>query len=433
MKLLKYPLFYCAAGVAAAVLFSDIRHNFWLGLIVLGALISLYGWMTKGPCNEERYEIGDNCYFIGFVYTLAVISLSVALDAHELLGKNASGDGPQRLLQTVGIALGTSVVGMLWRFGLTHGIKIPQAQFDKLVNDTALATTRLAAAVEKLEAATGRIGHSAAAVDVSLHKVDDAMSEYATNMRSETGRIGKHLTEVAGKLFDDFGNRIADTLHKTQFDEVREELHSAVEHHRQAVSDTGALLQKSAAVLDAAAESAAAAAQKVDGALDAVHHSTAGQLQNTVDAIKQTLDALKDAMDGDQWRAVAAAADNFTAQTAKMEGGLQRVAAQQRTLVEDAGDDIVRLREIRATFDLLVKDLRSDSETIIKIKEEYRREFERAAQAALKETNLLYAKLARGAEMAVSAIENPGALSADLQKISRHLEDISARLKSSDK
>lgn len=426
MALLRYPLFYCVAGAAAAF-FPDIRGDFWLGLGVLGALISLYGWSAKGPRDERRFETGDNCYFIGFVYTLAVIALSVGIDADEFL--DAGGDGAETLLKTVGVALGTSVVGMLWRFGLTHGVKISKNEFDRMVDKTALAANRLDAAVENLESAARRMGDCADSAGSSLRAADEATAEYAARMRDETGRIGKHLTETAGKLFDDFGNRIADTLHKTQFDEVREELQNAVAHHRKAVADTGELLRNSAATLDNAAKSAAAAAQKVDGALDAIHTSVAGQLQNIGGEMESALRVLHTATEGEKWNAVAAAADNFAAQTAKMEDGLRRVAAQQRALVEDAGDDIARLQKMRETFDALIKDLRGDSETVIKIKEEYRRELARATQTATEETNRMYETLTRGAEAAVAALENPGAFSQDLRTIARHLEEISARLK----
>ena len=428
MALLRYPLFYCLAGAAAA-LTDAVRQDLWWGVGILGALISLYGWAAKGPRNEERFEIGDNCYFIGFVYTLVVISLSVGLDAREFLQADAPGGGsPQRLLETVGIALATSVVGMLWRFGLTHGVKTPKNQFDLMVEKTAFAATQLAGTVKRLEEAARQMRDSADAAGDSMRTAEEATAAYSERMRSETGRIGANLTEVAGKLFDDFGNRIADTLHKTQFDEVREGLQSAVEQHREAVSDTGGLLRNSAAVLDGAAADAAAAAKKVDGALRELHDSIAGQLQNTGAAATAAMRAIQDAADEGQTRALAAAE-----QAEKTEDALRRVAALQRALADGAGEDAARLREMRGVFDSLMRDLRGDSETIIKIKEEYRREFDKAARAALEETNRLYARLNRGAEAALSALENPGALSADLQTIAQHLEEISARLKSPEK
>ncbi len=448
-EMLRYPLFYCIAGGALAAAFENVRGSFWWGFCILSALISVYGWLAKGERDTGRYETGDNCYFIGFVYTLSIISLSLALDAQKLLsdvsdGAGETGGGLPQLLGTVGIALGTSVVGMLWRFGLTYNIKISKDEFERLVGRTAVAAN-------KLEAAVSITGKSAANADESLRAVAGAAQLYADKMLSETGKIGEHMTAVAGKMFDDFGNRIADTLQKTQFDNVREELQEAVEEHRNAAVAVGESLKASIGELNNASASAAAAASKVNEELDALNFtiaavpgqaaasvkagmeemekSVAAHLQKITLSINNALDKMQSEIGGGKWRVIADAADNFSAQVEKMNESMQQIARQQDLMINTAAGDVERIKEMRASFDSLIKDLRKDSEEIIKIKEKYREQFNLAAEEALKETHLLYAKLIKGAEVALAAVHDSGAISGDLRKIAAHLETISVQLK----
>ena len=75
-SLLFFPPTYIAAGVAL-VLWPPLRENFWAGTAALGGLIALYGFFAKDDPDSTRTKVGDNCYFIGFVYTLAVVAISL--------------------------------------------------------------------------------------------------------------------------------------------------------------------------------------------------------------------------------------------------------------------------------------------------------------------------------------------------------------------
>ena len=444
MALFRYPLFYCVAGIAAVLFVPAVRLEFWPGIIALGAMISLYGWINKGERNHTRYDTGDNCYFIGFVYTLAVIALSVGLDLSVIETESEGGVNVLPLLKTVGIALGTSVIGMLWRFGLTHGVKISKTEFDRLVADTAIAA-------ENLEAAVKNMGYASASAEEAIRRIEDASGRYADKMREESGNIGAHLTQVAGKLLDDFGTRVADALQKTEFDLVREELQKAVEHHREAVLSAGELLRDSAGTLNIAAESASVSAQNINNVLNSLNESITAisaniqqsanqamsgmeaaaieQIRKTSGAVENAMATLQEGMNGDKWSAISEAADSFAEQAKKISEGLDLVSERQKTLVETMDSDVARLRRAKEAFDSLIQDLRKDAESAAQIKEEYRREFQSAANAALEETHRLYAKLIQGAEAALSSLENPGGLSRDLREIARQLETVSSQLR----
>lgn len=433
---MRYPPLYCAAGFLSAWASDTVRGEFWWGIIVLGAFISLYGWLARGEKDSGRYEIGDNCYFIGFVYTLAVIALSIGLDAEKLLSAGAAGEdsagGLRRLLETVGIALGTSIIGMLWRFGLTHDIKIPENEFERRVEGIAKAAHKLHGAAGGLQQAVAEVGRHAANANESLRAVGGAAEAYADKMLLETEKIGEHMTEVAGKMFDDFGNRIADTLQKTQFDNVREDLQDAVEHHRAAVAATAELLKNSAEELNKAALSASDAALKINDTLDAVKTAAAERVQEIPASVNDALDNMQKELGGENWRALANAADNFSAQADKLHGGMQKIAAQQELIINAAAEDAKRAGEARAAVATLVQDLQKDAAAVAEIKQKYREQFSRAAEDALKETHLLYAKLIKGAEAALAASGDSKTIAAELQKITAHLENIS-QLKDSEK
>lgn len=142
--LLRMPFTYCVVGIACAF-FESVRAD-WTGLVVLGALIALYAFLAKGDKDEGRFRTGDNAYFLGFVYTLSVITLSLILDADTLLG--GAGEGVSPLLKTIGIALGTSVIGMLCRFLLTHDIPVAEDVFDVAVREAAVAAASLKGVVD---------------------------------------------------------------------------------------------------------------------------------------------------------------------------------------------------------------------------------------------------------------------------------------------
>ena len=189
--LLRYPLAYCVVGIVLAATFEDVRAE-WLGLAVLGTLISLYGFLGKGAKDESRFEIGDNCYFIGFVYTLSIITASLVFDAEDLL--SGARDSLHPLLKTVGIALGTSVVGMLWRFGLTHDIRVGEDAFHEAVREASVAAAALKGVVGELRQA---VATAASTIDAQANASSAKLDQV---VRTALARIEDAAADTAGAL-----------------------------------------------------------------------------------------------------------------------------------------------------------------------------------------------------------------------------------------
>ena len=393
-QLLRYPPLHCVMGMAAAALFEEVRHDFWWGIGVLGGLICLYGWAAKGEKNENRQVVGDNCYFIGFVYTLTVVALALAFDVELAIVKNATGEGVNSVLKTVAIALGTSVIGMLWRFGLIYGVKVPQNEYDIMVAKAAVATDRLEAAINAVESSAGH-------VEKSFLTVDSAAQSYATHIRNEVERVGDGLGESAVKLFDTLGNRITDTLHKMPLDDVSEDMREAVEAHRAVADDISKILQQSTAALRESAKTAAETAEKTSEALNALNSAAAAVEEQASGSATMASEALRDSI-GEHFRT---AATDLATNMRQINEGLQVLAERQKELVENTGGDIERLGEVRDGFNRLIEELRESSAATVSEVSAARRGTEGASAEATVELT--------------RALEN---ITVRLEKISEQLE-----------
>ena len=366
-SLLFFPPTYIAAGVAL-VLWPPLRENFWAGTAALGGLIALYGFFAKDDPDSTRTKVGDNCYFIGFVYTLAVVAISLDAAArfsrlHPDLPIDASA-----LLNAVAIALSTSVVGMVLRFVVGYQFEEPPDELERLIKETAKQ-------VEKVEAATGRLGDATARIADEVETVKDSLGGAARSARAWADEIddaareaGAYAEREAEKLLAAFGEKITDTLAQTHFDKIRADLQEAVAAHRDSVEKITDTLAGSLSRLDDATESG----------------------KEKSKALNVALVKIKTAVADDKWRAVGEAVAQFES----LRESLQAIAAA-------AAADLARGQKIRESFDSLADGMRADIEAIGKIKADYRRVHEEAAKEALAETHKLYAQLiGRGANRA---------------------------------
>ena len=395
--LLKYPLAYCIVGIVLALLPGPYVRAEWSGLLILSALIVLYAYFDKGERDFRRHEVGDNCYFIGFVYTLAIITAALVLDTEKLFGGGGGGEAENvsPLLKTIGIALGTSVVGMLCRFGLKYGVEeIPEDQFEQAVNKAAAAATNLNTQVTKLGKHVGkaqeRFQESIGAMEEAMGQSVRAIQDYSGSVERESKKVGESMSGAAGQLLEDFGRQITDSLQKTHFDSVRESLQATVEEHRKSVSLINELLSQSLTELDGAAKVSVA----------------------NVDGVKQALYSLEDMVGGSKWAETNNTLRVFSENVEKLNRALQALAGKQAEAAQEAEKDIQRLKTMQA----------ADLAVIAEIKENYRKAFEQAEKTALEETHRLYSKLILGATVALGGIDNLGQMSQDLRTIARNIE-----------
>ena len=410
---LQYPVLYCLVGIALAGFFDSVRSNPWVGMLVLGGLIFIYGFLARGQKGTKRLEVGDNCYFIGFVYTLSVITFTVALDSELLLsgadtaanlrpnpeGDQKQGFGLERLLHSIGIALGTSIVGMLGRFMLIHGIEIPKDAFQRKVEEIGRSANRLESAVERITAGAQK-------TETALNNTAEAMEQYAIKISRDVQLTEERMTEVAEKMLAEFGKQAADALQNTNFEESQKALKKTLEEHRRAAKAAGELIEQSAAALSGAVGKTREDAKSAGEALEELNTIAAAMPEKISNLVSASLEKLRRAMDGSKWRAIGDNADNLNSQVKRMGETLAELAMRQKSLIENTEGDVARLREMRASFDKLLKELREDSESAQKIGREYVRELAATLQTAREETNRLYERMTKAADALANRLDN---------------------------
>lgn len=276
-KLLETPVAYCVIGVLLSV-FPPIRADWW-GLLVLGFLIGLYAFLAKGEKTAKRFTVGDNSYIIGFVYTLSIITLSLIFDAESLLGSGGRPGDLHPLLRTIGIALGTSVIGMICRFLLTHGIEVAEDAFDRAVGRTAVAAAKLEGAVTRLEPSTESIARA-------MGRTASAISAYAERVDAEAATAGESLALAAERMLERTERRVAASLDelslatKSLSGRMAADLQGAVEPFRQALLEASRAIEEYASTIQSQTHSAG----------EALNRSVAAVIEDLGDKVAHTLD-----------------------------------------------------------------------------------------------------------------------------------------------
>ena len=297
--LLRHPFAYCVAGIACA--FSEAIRADWAGLAVLCSLIAVYAFLARGDRDDGRFRTGDNSYFIGFVYTLSVITLSLILDADTLL--DGAGHGVSPLLKTIGIALGTSVAGMLCRFLLTHDIPVAEDEFDAAVRNAAVAAASLEGAARKAaESAAPLAGAVREAAEAAMplvrivnevrQTVDGASQALKAQVRANGSSLSDFVQEFRGRL-EDLANDAAASLTamtKGAIDDTQEAVRTLAERTAAENADTMRDLRQN---LNAHPEAVRASLDRIASSLDAyteVVHASAQRFGQTLDkATRQAL------------------------------------------------------------------------------------------------------------------------------------------------
>lgn len=337
--LLQHPVLYCGFGVAAA-LFHEVRAE-WTGLVVLVALICLYGYLSKelskdgtGKWKLTPHEIGDNCYFIGFVYTLVVITLALILDAQGIVSGADSKEELHPLLKTIGIALGTSVAGMVWRFGLTHGVETPENEFDRITNNIAVAANKLSGTVRRIESETGQFASS-------LANWSKSMKAHSDTLMSETEKVGANLEKSAGKILQSLNEQVSAMWEKTALQELSGALNKIIEDHRAGMAEISKTQET--------------ALQRLNDAVSTSIYS----MEYAQTATESLRDGVNDNLAG-----IGRVISGLDSNVEKLTGSFQPLAEMHATLKDEVQGGLARVNEIRATFDSVLSDLLGDINSI---------------------------------------------------------------------
>ena len=367
--LLTFAPTYIVLGTAAALFSSAVRSNLLVGGLVLGGLISLYAYMT-GRERDEYPDAGDNCYFIGFVFTLVVIAASIYFD----LSADHTAADFDRLIKSVSVALSTSIFGMFLRFVINHGAKESGDEMEKQLR--------------KVSAEAGRLS-------LSLRDSVKATRDYNEKLEEETERIGEKLNQVLAGLLGSLAEKAHEAISSVGFDHIHGELKRAVDAHVGAVSLAGGSMERTERSVNEIAAGFA--------------HASA--------SLSQTAAAFRKAMEDADWHRVG---EMFRELSERVEGAgaaFGRMVEEEQRYMNAAAEDIKRLEEVRANFSQAMAQMKSDIDAVGDIRRRYRETFDEAATEALNETHQLYARLISGANIAIANIERLGTMADNLEKI----------------
>lgn len=372
MRLLFYPLTYSAGGVILAGLFPVVRSD-WRGLLILGGLLCLYAFMASKDTHVDKQVKGDNCYIISFIYTLGVITMTLALDTELLLAAPAetvagsAERGPAVLLETIGVALGTSVIGMMLRTYFNYSVSSSDDEFHDHVRATAIAASLMAGEVKALTDAT--------------QQAKDELHRYAEALQKESLHVTDALNNSYARVVDELAEKIEKTLQHNLFDEIRENLSRAVDAHRDAVTQVRVNLTQSLETLNTAVLSSNESAEEFVRII--------GQLQSSLDPTK--------------FQGIHSA---FQA----ISDGSKEVKKAQDELLKAYEEN---LRDWGSGTAELTAQFRQDIDRIASFKEEFKQEYEEAVKQAAEEKEKLYGLLIGSAEFLEERLEGKGSPKAD--------------------
>lgn len=330
-SLLQHPASYCVLGVP--VVSVPLFRNDWWGLAVLIVLITLYGWLSKDGKQSTRSEVGDNCYFIGFVYTLLVITAALFVDAEKIVSA-ATKEALGPLLKTIGIALGSSVYGMIWRFGLAHGAGTPENEFDRRTNDIALAADKLSRTVKHIESEVEKFSSS-------LEGWSKSMKAHSNVLVSETEKVSVSLGKSAEKVVQSFSEQISAMWERIEFEKLSAALKKIIEDHQAGmieISETQeTALQHLNAAVSASIRSIESAQTTTESLRDGVNNNLAD-----IDQVIRSLDA----------------------DVGKLTSSFQPLVEMHTALKNEVKDNLSHVDQIRATFESIFRDLLGDIKSI---------------------------------------------------------------------
>lgn len=335
-SLIKNPVPYLLAGVLLAFI-EPVRQSI-IGL-ALGIPIFLFAYFASEYKDEEpktsESEIGDNCYLIGFIYTLTVITVTLFLDSSEIAGIEGTAER-QQLLATIGIALGTSVIGMALRMWFHHQGMDKLTQLDdnlSRVNDQAW----------KLKQVFGDLNETTI-------EANNELKSYSDTLKDETEKLLTEFRDALSKLPEEINEKFQATMDAI-FEQVKENLDAILAKHLEASSkiyeDTLSLFRQMISESEVVKDRLTALIDSLNGTITMLQklreELRAEGLKQGIQMIQATLNDL------------AKASADLTAEVSK----LAKANGEQATIVNNATKKIeVLLKQHIATLGELEEQLK---------------------------------------------------------------------------
>jgi hypothetical protein len=264
------------------------------------AAMIIYALLLRrgGPNRLRADQAGDNCYYLGLIYTLASLAHAIATFDPD---RSASG-----IVQSFGVALATTILGLILR------VAFSQARPD-LENVEEQSRLEMTDAVARLKAQLGDCVRQ--------------FNDFSREIQQSISELHDSTSESIGKLTDEMVGGISEVVEEAT-STIRQEANDfATRSKRYSIS-----FEKLLGKLDqhaASLESLTGANSRIQGAAEAANHSASSAAQS-IDHFRQIVQDSRSAVvvTGNAVQQMQGAASGLTKSVESMEAAIERMHAQ---------------------------------------------------------------------------------------------------------
>ena len=289
--LVSYPFLTCfLIGAVFIVLLRLIFSGTGgaiLAVLVATAAIGLLGWYYYRSGVKDLIRAGDELYYLGLLFTL--VSLSYALVSLFIINPNAV-DLEQRtndLIGSFGIALGSTIVGILARIllqGLEDSVQMPPPPGDEKTIPTSLDTTEdLLFLRRQLREAGDAFSHF---TRMTLNQAQQTVVHSERLIKEFNARMNSNLERELDKTVSSWRELVRETGEQSQ-----QVLSNAVQHAQDTFERTGKKWQALSENVDTTSQGVQAQLKTSSTILSKMleHiHATSHSLNNLASSLKTT-------------------------------------------------------------------------------------------------------------------------------------------------
>lgn len=368
--------------IFATIGFAAILSAKWLGMaaggIAVGAVLLMLmyalvvGWTGTGRVRAD--QAGDNCYYLGLVYTLASLSYAIATFDPN--------DTATTIVQGFGVALATTIFGLILRVFFNQG----RPDLENVEEQARLELTQASSQLKsELQTVVRQMKDFSLGLQQSMQEAHDASAERIEHFTSTSVEGLSSVVEAANETIREEANDFAARAKK--YDQTFTKLLDKIEAHSSNLEDINeahAQLRNSAELsqtaLDTAAESLgsmAATASNASGAVESVRQiseltsDTAERMRQSVAALEESLRTVisqteeqLDALRSGPSETVAVALDTLKRASNDLETELQRITKAHSDLTLGLSDQTkAALDTARSHNEALDEELRKSRES----------------------------------------------------------------------
>jgi hypothetical protein len=327
-KLVLFLAFVVGAGGTVWLKIAEVDVLLIAAFPVVILLAYVAACLALRSLGTEPETIGDNSYYLGFLFTLA--SLSVTLYKIRDISANEI-DLIPLVISGFGVALSSTIAGVFLRVFLL------QLRPDIVARDRE-ARRDLAAGARDLREAMAHASRQLKSISVETQQHvaerNSRMSEVLEIQVEKTSDLMERQSKAYEQVIQDLNRRLTEDITKLlrqEFGRVSQELGLATKSFREG--------------LDALSQSRASAESELVSSLEA--------FSEVVDEIRETSAERDKALDG-SYRTLAARSQKVAASLSEASDTVQKAVSMSRLVVEEAqraaGESRAKVREEEAQF-----------------------------------------------------------------------------------